>query len=251
MKPKQSLQRIPLDRLVSHDHNRALNQARVDEMADSIQEHGILTPLIITEHLTDFNRWLILDGHHRAAAAQQLGMSLVLCVIRHGLDEDQDEQLIVMLVGNCQRQEMSAMDRAELFGVLRRSGLSIADIAKRSGLSEGWVSDSLSLLELDGDTRDRVRAGDVGVGQAKQAIRQVRAVRRAPIGGPAPKRKSSITVEAAHFTGKHPLAEAVRRSCDHHDTSAGRVRPTVGGVGCGQCWEAVIRSDEKSAGGAA
>lgn len=242
MKGKQSLQRIPVDRLVAHDRNRALNQNRVDEIANSIQQVGLLTPLIVTEHLTDFNRYLLLAGHHRAAAARQLGMSQVLCTVRHGLDEDTDAQLIIMLIDNCQRQEMAAMDRAELFGVLRRGGLTLDQIAERSGFSPGWVSESLSLLELDADTQDRVRAGEVGVGVAKAAVRQVR--RAAQIGaavGDAPRPKPrKVTVEAAWLSRRHVLARKVTELCTH------KTRPSVGQVGCGQCWEQAIRTDEST-----
>lgn len=245
MNHKQSLKWLPVDRLVAHDRNRVLNQDRVDDIANSIGKVGQLVPLIVTEHLTDYNRYLVLDGHHRQAALQQLGMSQVLCVVRHGLDEDTDGQLIVMLIGNAQRHEMSAMDRAELLGVLRRGGMTIEQIAERSGFSPSWVSESLALLELDSETRDRVRAGEVGVGQAKQAVRKVRGARRTAraLGRPATG-TPTVIVEAAHFTAKHPLADQVRHACDHTDASEGRVRPTVGGLGCGQCWEKAIRDDE-------
>lgn len=248
MKGTQTLQRIPVDRLVAHEHNRQLDTGRVDEMAASIQQVGILSPLVVTEHLTDFNRWLILDGHHRAAAARQLGINGVLCTIRHGLDENTDEQLIVMVVGNCQRSDMSPMDRAEWFGLLKRT-MPVAEIARRTGLTESRIYDSLSLLDLDADTRQKVRDGEVGVGQATQAVKAVRAaVRTGTAIGKTPK-KPTVTVEAAWFTSQHPLADRVKRMCDHTASSAantGKVRPTVGGLGCGQCWERVIRDDELS-----
>lgn len=244
MKPKQSLKRIPLDRLVSHEKNRAVDLDKVLEMAASINEHGILTPLVVTEHLTDYNRWLILDGHHRAAAARKLGMSQVLCTIRHGLDEDVDEQLIVMVVGNCQRNDMSPMDRAEWFGLLKRT-MPVSEISRRTGLTEGRIYDSLSLLELDAETRQAVRDGEVKVGEATRAVKQVRAaVRTGTAIGKTPA-KPKVTVEAAHLTKKHPLAPRVAELCNHRDTSSGRVRPTVGGLGCGQCWEQAIREDER------
>lgn len=245
MKGKQSLQRIAVDRLVAHEHNRTLDQGRVDEMANSIREVGVLSPLIVTEHLTDFNRWLILDGHHRAAAARQLGIMGLLCTIRHGLDDDTDAQLVLMVIGNCQRSDMSPMDRAEWFGLLKRS-MTVAQIAARTGLSEGYIYGTLSLLDLDADTRQKVRDGEVGVGQATQAIRQVRAaVRTGTAIGKTP-RERTVTVEAAWFTSKHPLSDRVRRSCDHTKAGGNGIRPLVGGLGCGQCWEQAIRADERS-----
>lgn len=253
VKPKQSIKHIPLDQLVAHSGNRDLTLETTSEMADSMREHGVISPLVVTEHPTEYDRWLILDGHHRAAAARLAGIRTVPCVIRHDLDGDTDEQLVVMLVANCQRQDLSAMDRAEMLGVLRKQGLTMNEISRRTGLSAGRVSESLSLLELDADTRDRVREGAVGVGQATQAIRTVRAATRAagPLTGKPQAKRSTIAVEAAHFTSKHPLAERVRKACDHLDASAGTVRPTVGGLACGQCWERAIRDDElnKLAGG--
>lgn len=248
MKPKQSIKHIPLDQLVAHGRNRDLTEQITDSMADSIREHGILMPLVVTEHPTDYDRWLILDGHHRATAARIAGVRTVPCVVRHGLDEDADEQLVVMLVANSQRAELSAMDRAEMLGVLRnKQGLTLAEIARRTGLSESRVSESLSLLELDSETREAVRTGDVGVGQATQAVRQVRAATRTGAAiGSAPKRRPRISVEAAHFSSKHQLATEVIAVCTHIDPGEGRLRPSVGGVGCGQCWERVIRADELS-----
>lgn len=241
-KGKQSLRPIALDLLVSHQHNRALNPDRVDEMAKSIEQVGMLSPLVVTEHLTEYDRFLLLDGHHRAAAARKLGLQSALCFIRHGLDEDSDEQLLLMVIGNCQRNDMTPMDRAEWFGLLRRT-MTVGAISARTGLSEGRIYESLSLLDLDAETRAKVRAGEVQVGLATQAIRQVRAaVRTGSAIGKMPA-KPRVTAEPAHFTGRHPLAETVRKICDHRDASAGRVRPSVGGVGCGQCWEQAIRSD--------
>lgn len=241
MKPKQSARHVALDLLVSHDNNRDLTPAATSEMADSMREHGVIQPLVVTEHPTEYDRWLILDGHHRAAAARLAGLRTVPCVIRHNLDEDPDEQLVVMLVANCQRAELAPMDRAEMLGVLRKRGLTMAQVARRTGLSESRVSESLALLELDGETRERVREGEVGVGQATQAVREVRAQQRT-YGHRAKPSTSGIKVEPAHFTTKHPLAKAVRSACDHNGPSG--VRPMVGGMGCGQCWEDVIRQDE-------
>lgn len=255
VKPKQSIRHLTLTSLVPHPDNppERLDFESVSEMADSMREHGVLEPLIVTEHLTEPGQWTVLAGHRRMAAARLANITQVPCVIRHGLDEDVDEQVVVMLVENCQRKDLAPMARAEMLGVLRNRGLTMNEISRRTGLSAGRVSESLSLLELDSETRDRVREGTVGVGQATQAIRTVRAATRSAgaIHGKPQAKRSTITVEAAHFTSKHPLAERVRKSCDHLDASAGTVRPTVGGLACGQCWERTIRDDElnKLAGG--
>lgn len=246
MKTRNQAALLKLAHLIGHQGNVRHTVGDLTELAASIVEHGILQPLIVTEHPTEPDRWLILAGHRRAIAAGMVDLEYVPCTIRHGLDDHPDEQLIVMLVENCQRKELGAIEKAEAFGVLRdKQGLTLAEIATRTGLTQSTVSHFLSLLELDAETRENVRTGMLPVGQAAQAIKKVRAERRTStlLGKPQAKR-SAITVEAAHFTARHPLADAVRKLCDHLDASAGRVRPTVGGLGCGQCWERAIRDDE-------
>lgn len=246
MKPKQSIRQIPIAYLIPHPDNptERLDPIGLAELSFSIREHGILEPLIVTEHLTEPDRWTILAGHRRFAASKLANLTQVPCVIRHGLDEDVDEQRVVMLVENCQRKDLEPMARAEMLNTLRKRGLTIAEVSRRTGLSEARISESLALLDLDTDTRDRVRTGEVGVGQAMQAIRQVRAATRSATAiGRAPA-KPKVTAEAAHFTRKHPLAESAAARCTHRDASTGRIRPSVGAVACGQCWEQAIRDDE-------
>jgi ParB family chromosome partitioning protein len=240
MKPKQSIRLVKLAHLIGHQGNIRHNVGDLTELAASIQEHGILQPLIVTEHPTELDRYLIVGGHRRAIAAGMVDLEYVPCVVRHGLDEYPDEQLVVMLVENCQRRDLGAIEKAEAFGVLRdKQGLTLVEISTRTGLSESTVSHFLSLLELDAETREDVRTGMLPVGRATEAIKHVRAERRGttPVNG-STRKGYRIRVEPAHLTKRHPLAQQVKGACDHSS------RPLVGGVGCGQCWEQVIRADE-------
>lgn len=245
MKPKQTVRLIPIASLIPHPDNppERMDLEDAAELSFSIREHGIIEPLIVTEHLTEPDRWTVLAGHRRLTAAKLAELSQVPCIIRHGLDEDIDEQRVVMLVENCQRKDLEPIARAGMLNTLRQRGLTIAQISKRSGLSESRISESLALLDLDSDSRERVRVGEVGVGQAMRAVKQVRAAVRTgtPIG--TPPRKRTVSVEPAHFTSKHPQSDRARKLCDHTNASGGLVRPMVGGLACGQCWEQAIRED--------
>jgi len=67
---------------------------------------------------------------------------------------------------------------------------------------------------------------------------------RPPFEPPRPAEVCAPTPEPDHFAAAHPLAEVVRRRCRELDHSALPGRH-VGPVGCGQCWEAAIRADER------
>lgn len=233
MIPKQTVKHIPVADLVGHDKNIRTDAGDLVDLARSIREHGILQPLVVTEHPVDEGRWLILAGHRRKAGAQLAGLEAVPCIIRHAVDSD--EQIVVMVVENCQRKDLGPMEKAEAFTVLRRRGLSLNEVARRTGLSVGTISYYLALIDLDAQTREQVRAGEVAVTDAIDAVRTARRSVRSATGQKQP--GHPVVREPAHFTKSHPLAVAVTETCNHTQ------RPTVGATGCGQCWELVIRAD--------
>jgi ParB family chromosome partitioning protein len=231
--PKQSIRHIAVADLVGHDRNIREDAGDLVDLARSIREHGILQPLIVTEHPKDADRWLILAGHRRKAGAQLAQLDTVPCVIRHNVDSD--EQIVVMVVENCQRKDLGPMEKAEAFAVLRRRGLSMNEIARRTGISQGTVSYYLTLIDLDAATREAVRNGQVQITDAVEAVRTARRSVRTATGQRQP--GHPVVREPAHFTVHHPLAQAVKDICGHTQ------RPSVGGIGCGQCWELVVRAD--------
>lgn len=232
--PKQSVTHLPVLSLVPHPGNIRNNIGDVDELALSIREQGIIQPIVVTEHPTKLGKWLILAGHRRKAAAERAGLAQVPCVIRHGQHDDVD-QIALMLVENCQRRDLGPVEKAEAIGALMNRGLSQTDVARRIGLTPATVNYYAALLELDEEDREAVRGGDLLTTDAIAAVRQERMARRQANGEAV--RGRPVQVEPHHFRKSHPLAGHVAERCDH------TTRTKVGSVGCGQCWEAVIRED--------
>jgi ParB family chromosome partitioning protein len=228
-------QEIDIDKLIDHPNNPAERIADVTELAASILESGVIQPLLVTPHREKPGYFLVLGGHRRKHAARRAGRTTVPCTVKLEVDDLTDER-VLMLVENVQRKDLNAMQKAEAFGELRDDrGLTQAEICRRTGLSVGTVAYYLSLLDLDAGSRERVRTGEVQVVQAVTAVRNVRRTTRKSKGHGQSGRP--VIVEAAHFTDRHPLARRVRELCTHTN------RPSVGQVGCGQCWEQAIRDD--------
>lgn len=234
MRARQTIKQLPIQQLTRNPANIREELGEVSELAVSIKEHGILEPLIVTEN-PDGRGYLILAGHRRLAAACLAGLTKVPVVIRHGLGDDDIEQLVVMLVENCQRRDLNPVNRAEAYGALINRGVTRTEIARRVGVTPGTISYYLSLLHLDEKSREQVRQGTVNSTDAIAAVRQQRQLDRKTKG--SPKRGRPAASEPHHFGSRHPLAYLVRRSCTH------TARPRVGQIGCGQCWEAAIRAD--------
>ncbi|WP_248581572.1 ParB/RepB/Spo0J family partition protein [Nocardioides sp. InS609-2] len=232
--PRQSIRHVPVEQLVNHPANVRDDLGDLTEMAQSIREHGILQPLTATE-LPGTGQLILLAGHRRLAASLLAGMKTVPVIIRHEVTELSDH-IVLMLVENTQRLNLNPMERAEAYGALLHSGLSSAEIARRTGTKQATVSTYLNLLMLDEEEREEVRRGVRPVTSSIQKIRAQKQAERTvaekrPVGRP----KGAKT--KPWFGDTHPLASQARALCGH------RGSPKVGAVACGPCWEQAIRDD--------
>ena len=219
-----------------HPANVREDLGDLGDLSRSIRQHGILQPLTVQPHPERSGRYRLLAGHRRYEAAQLSGLDAVPVIVRHGVDDGQALEL--MLVENCQRRELGPMERAEAIGALLNRGYSQADVCRKIGKSSSWVATYATLLELDDASREKVRSGELQMGTAINAIRRTRAKRAKAAG----KKPVDRTWEPDHFTTGHGLAKKARALCDAREHT---MRRRIGDVACGQCWETAIRSDER------
>jgi ParB family chromosome partitioning protein len=209
----------------------------IEETAGSVLAHGILQPLVVEPMPGMPGHWRILGGHRRLAAAKAAGLKTVPITVREPGQAEPEE---LMLIENCHRRDLSIMDKAEAMGALRSKGHSVARIAKSTGFAEATVYSYTALLDLDARTRAMVRDGRLSAADALAGVRAARKRRRKKEGRPS----VGPLWEPDHFTGSHQLARKARALCDAREHTA---RRRVGKVACGQCWETVIRQDERTA----
>ncbi|GIH70289.1 ParB/RepB/Spo0J family partition protein [Sphaerimonospora thailandensis] len=208
----------------------------ISELATSIRAHGLLQPLTVRPHPTVADRYELLAGHRRLAAAREAGLAVVPAVIH--ADMDDATAIEVMIVENVQRRDLNPMEKAEALGKLRSRGYTNALISTRTGIPDSTVSYLLALLELDEAGREKVRTGEITAGEAVAAVRKFRKKQRVKAGGS----DQAWAWEPDYLTINHPLAKRAQRTCDAREHTA---RRRIGKVACGQCWETVIRQDEQ------
>lgn len=229
---------IHVSRIDPHPDNPRESVGGVSELAASIRVHGIVEPLVACLSLAAPGRYLLIAGHRRLAAAKAAGLDMVPADIRPA----PEEPVVVMLVENCQREDLTPVDKARAMSVLLGKGWTAARICRETGLSSATVSATLAMLELDQSTQERVRAGRVRASDALAAVRSTRAQRRQDHGA-APRK---VSVAAEHFTAAHPLAEDARVACELAGHGGRKVGRNSGFPGaCGECWEDAIRRDER------
>ncbi|SEG44552.1 chromosome partitioning protein, ParB family [Thermomonospora echinospora] len=236
----QKITVLRIEKIEPHPSNVREDLGDLGDLSRSIRQQGILQPLIAQPSPDQPGMYRLLAGHRRYAAALLAGLDAVPVIIRHGVTDS--GALELMLVENCQRQELNAMERAEALGALINRGYTQHQIAQKTGMSQSWVGYYLTLLDLDEDAREKVRTGELAVTTAINAVRKTRKKTRRKKGSTA-----TYAWEPDHLTDRHPLARTARRLCDARDHT---MRRRIGDTACGQCWETAIRLDERTVMGA-
>jgi ParB family chromosome partitioning protein len=144
---------------------KQFDEARLAELTASIQEHGVVEPILVRR---DGGRYRILAGERRWRAAQRAGLREIPAVVREATEREAFE---IALVENLQRADLNAIEEAEAFDVLvSEHGLTQEDVARRVGKERSTVANALRLLKLPEDVRDLVRDGALDMGHARALL---------------------------------------------------------------------------------
>lgn len=220
-----AIRNLPTDRLLRHPRNVREDIGDVDELAHSLAVQGILQPILVAPR--DNDTYVVLDGNRRLYAARQAGIPTLPCLIT---TEGSREATTATMLAAAMHKQLTPLEQADAFRDLLNSGLTISQIASRTGYTTATVRDRLRLQHLPEQVKDDLAAKRITVGAATTLARQV-----AKNGAGAATLKAT---KSRHFSHAHHLAGAVAAACNHEDT-----RVLVGGIGCGQCWETAIRND--------
>lgn len=137
----------------------------MDELAESIKEHGIIQPLIATR--TDGGYELI-AGERRLRAAVIVGLEKVPVIVR---DAEKQEKLEMALIENLQRKDLNAVETGFAYQKLADEfNLSHEEIAKKVGKSRPTVTNTLRLLQLPEEIKQALREGRISEGHAKYLL---------------------------------------------------------------------------------
>jgi ParB family transcriptional regulator, chromosome partitioning protein len=138
----------------------------IAELADSVRVQGIVQPVVVRP-LED-GRYELVAGERRWRAARMAGLATVPAIVRPGDDRD---SLLIALVENVAREDLSPVDEARAYSVLQDEfGLSLGEVAEHVGRSKPAVSNRLRLLELPDDVLGLVERGRLTEGHARAVL---------------------------------------------------------------------------------
>lgn len=143
-----------------------MNQAALQELADSINTRGIVQPILVRE--IGAGKFEIIAGERRWRAAQLAGLTQVPTLVREIAD---DAALGIGLIENIQREDLNAMEEAMgLHRLIEEFKLTQEEAAKAVGRSRPAVANLLRLLELAKPVQDMVMEAKLDMGHARALL---------------------------------------------------------------------------------
>lgn len=140
----------------------------LEELADSIKEHGVLLPLVVVP-AKDGNGYVIVAGERRYRASKIAGLKKVPAIVR---TLSAQHKLELSLIENVQRQDLNPMEMAIAYMNLRdQFNLSLSEISKRVGNKNvSTISNTIRLLKLPEEVQKALIENKLSEGQARPLI---------------------------------------------------------------------------------
>jgi ParB family chromosome partitioning protein len=157
----------PIEKIVPQkgQPRQHIDKEKLDELAASIREHGVLEPLVARRRGDKFE---LIAGERRWRAAQKAGLREVLVVVRDVSDQHAFE---LALIENVQREDLNAIEFAEaLKRLVDDFGYTQETLASRVGKDRSTVSNALRLLKLPEIVRRKVIEGELSEGHARALL---------------------------------------------------------------------------------
>jgi ParB family chromosome partitioning protein len=139
---------------------------RLRELADSIGQHGIIQPLVVSRD--EDGGYRLIAGERRLQAARLAGLASVPVVVREATNT---ELLELAIIENIQRADLNPIEEAHAYRrLIDEYGLTQEDAAKRVGKSRAAVANALRLLALEHEIRRSLVEGEVSEGHARALL---------------------------------------------------------------------------------
>jgi len=163
-----SPQELPIDRIEPNPFQprSAMDPAKLQTLADSIRQHGMIQPLVVRE--AEPGRYYLIAGERRWRAAQLAGFATVPIVLK---DASPRAQLELALVENVVRADLSPLEEASAYRQLvEEFGLTQGEVAERVGRSRVSVTNTMRSLLSPEKVQIALNAGHITEGHARALL---------------------------------------------------------------------------------
>jgi ParB family chromosome partitioning protein len=150
----------------AHQPRKHFPEETLAELARSIQEKGVLQPILVEE--ADGGGYRIVAGERRFRAAQLAGLKEIPVLVRRFTESEKTE---IALIENLQREDLSPIEEATGYKTLmQQAELTQEEVAKRVGKNRSTVANSLRLLKLPKPMIEALDQGKLSPGHARAIL---------------------------------------------------------------------------------
>lgn len=144
---------------------RVFDEEKLNELAQSIQTHGLFTPILVRQTDTGYE---LVAGERRLRASKQVGLEEISAII---VDFDDEAMMEIAILENVQREDLNVIEEAMGYKLLiDRLNLTQDSVAKRMSKSRSHVTNLLRLLRLPDSVQNLVSQGKLTMGHVRPLI---------------------------------------------------------------------------------
>lgn len=165
-----SVQKLPLDKIIPNRYQprRVFDEAKLQELAQSIQEHGLTQPIVVV-YDGGLDKYEIVVGERRFRASQLAGLAEIDAIVHKALTDK--EMCALALIENIQREDLNPIETALGYrNLMSKFEISQTDLAGYCGKSKAAVSNSLRLLELPEHMQEALQDGIISEGHGRALL---------------------------------------------------------------------------------
>ena len=162
---KNGIEEIEISKIVPNPYQprTVFDEAKLQELADSIKEHGIIQPITVSK---SGGRYEIIAGERRFQAAKIAGLAVVPVIMRETTTDQQKLELAI--IENIQRQDLNPIEEAKSYLKLTNEfALTQEETAKKLGKNRSSVANKVRLLNLPIEIQKALIEGKITEGHCK------------------------------------------------------------------------------------
>lgn len=161
---EEEIQELPLSelRVNPYQPRKTFNEESLNELAESIKEHGVFQPIIVKKSIKGYE---IVAGERRFRASKLAGKETIPAIVRNFTDE---EMMEIAVLENLQRENLNAVDEANAYKTLMENlHLTQDQVSKRVNKSRSHITNLLGILALPEDVLTLVKENKLSMGHAR------------------------------------------------------------------------------------
>lgn len=162
--PESEIKMIPISEIRSNPYQPRIHfdPDALQELADSIKEHGVFEPIIVKKSIKGYE---LVAGERRTKASKLAGLETIPAIVK---DFNDQQMMEIAILENIQRENLSPIEEAQAYkNFMNKMDMTQEEIAKRFGKSRSHITNLLGLLTLPNEVQKDVTKGNITMSHAR------------------------------------------------------------------------------------